>query len=237
MKLRHLTQGLLAAAMAVSLLGCGMSSPQTGASLNGGTTNRVVAESIPSTSQLDRLAAASPDRLIENAPSEPGFDGIWPKPPADDLGNFGKVDESLWRGARPTEKGMDMLLAKGCKTIVNFENDKKVVEQEKAWAEARGIKFVSIPLSIITPPKLENVNKFLSIANDPAARPVYFHCMQGRDRTGTAAFAYRISHDGWSYDKAYEEMKSYKFHTYLLGLRGFLVWYAKTQAPATAPAI
>ncbi|MNX96991.1 hypothetical protein D3C86_1293370 [compost metagenome] len=129
---------------------------------------------------------------------------------------------------------MDMLAAMGCKTIVNFENDKKVVAQEKAWAEARGIKFVSIPLSIITPPKIENINKFLTLANDPAARPLYFHCMQGRDRTGTAAFAYRISHDRWSYDKAYEEMKAYKFHTYLLGLRGFLVWYAKTQAPAAA---
>ncbi|MBO9541130.1 tyrosine-protein phosphatase [bacterium] len=234
MKLRHWTQGLLTAAMAVSLVGCGMASPQQGGALSGASSNRVVAESVPSAAALERLAAASPDRLIDNAPLEPGAEGIWPKPPAEDLGNLGKLEPNLWRGARPTEKGMDMLLAMGCKTIVNFENDKKVVAQEKAWAEARGIKFVSIPLSIITPPKLENINKFLTLANDPSARPLYFHCMQGRDRTGTAAFAYRISHDGWSYDKAYEEMKAYKFHTYLLGLRGFLVWYAKTQAPAAA---
>lgn len=237
MKLRHWTQGLLAAATAASLLGCGLASPQAGTGLGASTGSRVVAESIPSAAALERLAAASPDRLIDNAPLEPGAEALWPKPPAEDLGNLGKVEPTLWRGARPTEKGIDTLKAMGCKTIVNFENDKKVVAQEKAWAEARGIAFVSIPLSVVTPPKLEHVNRFLEIANDPAARPLYFHCMQGRDRTGTAAFAYRISHDRWSYDQAYAEMKSYKFHTYLLGLRGFLVWYAKTQAPAAAAAL
>ena len=67
---------------------------------------------------------------------------------------------------------------------------------------------------------------------DPAARPLYFHCMQGRDRTGTAAFTYRVRHDGWNFDQAYTEMKGFHFHTYLLGLQAFIRLYAKHHPAA-----
>lgn len=224
---------LTAFALALLLSGCGASVPQGRQDL-AATARASSVETVPSASDLKRLELRSPDYLVEDAAAEPGSEGLWPKPPAEDLGNFGKVDDTLWRGARPTEKGLAQLKSQGVKTIVNFENDKKVVEAEAAWCKANGVKFVSIPLSIITPPKLDKINQFLTLANDPAARPLYFHCMQGRDRTGTAAFAYRVSHDGWNYDRAYQEMVSYKFHTYLLGLRGFLVWYANTQKPTSS---
>lgn len=225
-----------AIALVLLLAGCGVSPAQRSVA----TTSRVSAQQkVPSQAELKRLEARSPDRLVEDAALEPGMEaeGLWPKPPAEDLGNFGKVDDTLWRGARPTEKGLAQLKSQGVRTVVNLENDKKAVKAEEAWCQANGVTFVSIPLSVITPPKLEKINQFLDLANDPAARPLYFHCMQGRDRTGTAAFAYRVSHDGWDYHKAYDEMVSYHFHTYLLGLRGFLVWYAHSQhAGSTAAA-
>lgn len=224
---------LTALSLVLLLAGCGTAAPQVRTTAG---TQVAASQKAPSATELKRLEARSPDYLVEEAAPETSLEaeGLWPKPPAEDLGNFAKVEETLWRGARPTEKGLLQLKSRGVKTLVNFENDKKVVESEAAWCKANGIKFVSIPLSIITPPKLEKINQFLALANDPAARPLYFHCMQGRDRTGTAAFAYRISHDGWDYDRAYQEMVSYGFHTYLVGLRGFLVWYAKTQKPAPA---
>lgn len=221
---------LIPFAISAVLAGCGVSSPQ-GSTLNTApTASTYAAESVPTASELERLAKASPDRLIKNAPAEPGSNAIWPKPPKEDLGNFGKVEDTLWRGARPSDKGLEKLKAMGVKTIVNFENSEEAVSHEKAWAEANGVNFVSIPLSVVTPPKMENIKNFLKLAEDPTNRPLYFHCMQGRDRTGTAAFAYRISHDGWKYEKAYAEMKSYHFHTYLAGLRAFLVWYAASAA-------
>jgi|GEM_PF-576101 cardiolipin synthase len=188
----------------------------------------------PSEADLRRLESSSPDGLVAEAPPEPGYQAeqLGFNPPPEDLGNFGKVDDTLWRGARPTDKGLQKLVAMGVKTIVNLENDKASVEHEQAWARAHGVNFVSIPLSVITPPKLEKIKTFVSLAEDPKNRPLYFHCMQGRDRTGTGAFCYRIGHDGWTYDRAYREMVTYHFHTYLLGLRGFLAWYARTQAPA-----
>lgn len=213
------------------LTGCGVA---TSPSVSLSTQQGVVTSNSDglSAAELKVLEARSPDRLIENAPEEPGMK-FWPKPPSDDLGNQGQLEATLWRGARPTEEGMRQLAAKGTKLIVNLENDKKVVQQEEAWAKKYGIRFVNIPLSIITPPSQAKVDQFLALATDPQNRPLYFHCMQGRDRTGTMAFVYRVHEQGWNYDRAYQEMVQYKFHTYLLGLRYFLIRYAKHHA-ATA---
>jgi protein tyrosine/serine phosphatase len=171
----------------------------------------------------EKLSAAAPDEPIEAM-------GLFPKPATGDLENFGKLESTLYRGARPTEKGIQQLANMGVHLIVNLENQEKPVLQEKTWAQKYGIRFVNIPLSIITPPSESSVTRFLSLASDPANRPMYFHCMQGRDRTGCMAFCYRLSKQGWAYDSAYQEMVDYHFHTYLLGLRYFLKKYSHDLA-------
>jgi hypothetical protein len=180
--------------------------------------------------QIRALEAASPDHLIENAPAEPGMKAEswlpWPKPPVGDLPNFGRVNDTLFRGARPTDKGLEQLVGMGVKVIVDFENDKAAVEHEQTWCASHGVVFHSIALSVITPPKQEKIDEFLKYAEDGTRGPLYFHCMQGRDRTGTAAFCYRIHHDHFSFKQSYAEMKSFSFHTYLLGLQWYIRHYA-----------
>ncbi|MDB5100537.1 MAG: hypothetical protein JWM80_4958 [Cyanobacteria bacterium RYN_339] len=215
------TMRLSSLVLLAALAGCGTSPALTAARATTGTPT--VQEAVPSDTELKALEAASPDELIENAPTEPGMaKGIWPHPPAEDLGNFGKVNDTLFRGARPTDKGLEQLQAMGVRTIVNFENDKQAVAHEAAWCMAHGIAFHAIPLSVITPPKQAKVDEWLKFADDTSVQPLYFHCMQGRDRTGTAALTYRIRHDKWTFDKAYSEMKAYHFHTYLLGLQFYI---------------
>ena len=60
-------------------------------------------------------------------------------------------------------------------------------------------------------PKTAELTEFLSIVNDPANQPVYVHCVGGRHRTGVMTAAYRMTHDGWSSDQAFAEMKRYRF--------------------------
>jgi hypothetical protein len=62
----------------------------------------------------------------------------------------------------------------------------------------------------IVPTKAQ-LAQFLAIVNDPAAQPVYVHCVGGRHRTGVMTAAYRMTHEGWTGDKAFQEMKQYKF--------------------------
>ena len=52
---------------------------------------------------------------------------------------------------------------------------------------------------------------FLQLVNDPANQPVYVHCAGGRHRTGVMTAVYRMTSDGWTADRAFKEMKDYKF--------------------------
>lgn len=47
---------------------------------------------------------------------------------------------------------------------------------------------------------------------------VLIHCTHGQDRTGLVIGRYRVLHDGWSKDAAYDEMIKYGFHPELHGL-------------------
>ena len=53
--------------------------------------------------------------------------------------------------------------------------------------------------------------------NDPNNWPVYVHCKGGRHRTGALTAVYRITHDNWTADKAWEEMKEFEFNHGLFG--------------------
>jgi hypothetical protein len=48
---------------------------------------------------------------------------------------------------------------------------------------------------------------------------VLIHCKNGWDRTGLLVGMYRVIYDGWTTDKAYEEMRRLGFHPELRGLR------------------
>lgn len=224
---------VLVALTALLLAGCGSQPlPYSAIAAQGMPAQAFAAASTPSAEQLKQMVFTDPAALSDKPePGDPDVtdnDGcFWPCPPAGDLGNFGQVDAHIYRGARPTQVGLAKLKALGVKLVVDLENGKGEVQQESAWCKAAGLSFVSIPLSVITPPKLSMINEFLTLANDSASTPLYVHCMQGRDRTGTAVFCYRISHDHWTFSRAYAEMKQYHFHTFLLGLQYFIREYAK----------
>ena len=49
----------------------------------------------------------------------------------------------------------------------------------------------------------------------------YVHCEHGQDRTGLTIGIYRVQHDGWTKEKAYNEMIAHGFHKSLHGLDDF----------------
>ncbi len=195
----------------------------------------------------ERVSAVSADavgvdeRLVDGGVDEPEPEvdaWLYGRPPQGDLSNFGQMEATLFRGARPTEAGLRQLKERGVQTIINIENAKAPVEKERAWAQANGVRFVSFPMNPVTPPRVETVRKILTVMSDPALRPLYVHCKYGRDRTGLVAYSYRISHDGWTPAQAEEELNRYGFRKYLLGLKGFMIWYGRNGAKnLAAPAL
>jgi protein tyrosine/serine phosphatase len=125
------------------------------------------------------------------------------------ISNFGRINENLYRGAQPREKDYAMLAAAGIKTVIDLQKDGEAREQ--ALVEAAGMRFYRIGLSDKSWPSPTDAARFLSLVNDPANQPVFFHCHGGRHRAGAMTAIYRITHDGWTADRAYAEMKQYDF--------------------------
>jgi len=73
------------------------------------------------------------------------------------------------------------------------------------------MKYVQIPMTTHTPPTAAQVSQFLGIVDDPASAPVFVHCVGGRHRTGVMTASYRMTNAGWTAERAFSEMKQYKF--------------------------
>jgi protein tyrosine/serine phosphatase len=123
--------------------------------------------------------------------------------------NFGKLNDNYYRGSQPTVGQFDELKRLGIKTIVDLRIDS--IDGVSEQARKAGLQYVNIPLTTKRPATDDQTARFLNLVNDPANWPVFVHCKGGRHRTGEMTAIYRITHDGWSGDKAYEEMKKYDF--------------------------
>ena len=126
------------------------------------------------------------------------------------IDNFGRVDPTYFRGAQPEGRDYADLATLGVKTIINLTSD-DAQANEQAMAGQAGLKYFQIPMTTHEPPTAAKLAEFMSIVNDPARQPVYVHCVGGRHRTGVMTAAYRITQDGWTADRAFQEMKQYKF--------------------------
>jgi protein tyrosine/serine phosphatase len=129
--------------------------------------------------------------------------------------NFGKVNEDYYRGSQPNKTQVQALKAMGVKTIIDLRKD--FVPEERQWANETGLNYFNIPLKSHQRASKTNAEYFLKLVNDPANAPVYVHCKGGKHRTGALTAVYRISHDGWTADQAWEEMKKYDFNDNIFG--------------------
>ena len=125
--------------------------------------------------------------------------------------NFGQMDDHFYRGAQPKDDEYKELADLGVKAVIDLRDDP--MPYAKSAVEAVKMRYVSIPMSDKDYPKDADVEAFLKTTNDEGNWPFYVHCAGGRHRTGLMGAMYRFNHDGWDYNKAYEEMKNYDFYT------------------------
>jgi protein tyrosine/serine phosphatase len=125
------------------------------------------------------------------------------------IDNFGQTNDHYYRGAQPRSRDYSDLAALGVKTVIDLTKDGR--DDESGFVQRAGMKFYRIPLTTSEAPAPAKVAQFLKIVNDPANWPVYVHCQGGRHRTGVMTAVYRMTQDGWTADRAYQEMKQYRF--------------------------
>jgi len=126
------------------------------------------------------------------------------------IDNFGRIDDTYYRGAQPKGRDYADLAALGVKTVIDLQADGDNADEAKLVA-ASGMRFYRIGMTPRVAPTAEQLATFLRIVNDPAQQPVYVHCAGGRHRTGVMTAVYRMEEDSWSADQAFKEMKKYDF--------------------------
>jgi protein tyrosine/serine phosphatase len=148
------------------------------------------------------------------------------------IDNFGKVDDHYYRGAVPAPRDYPDLAALGVKTVIDLRREGRA--DEASLVQQAGMKFYRIPLTTTGRPSKSAIAQFLKIVNDPANQPVYVHCEEGRHRTGAMTAVYRMTMDGWTPDRAYQEMKQFKFEGFPAHpvLKRFVFDYAAQLATA-----
>jgi len=121
----------------------------------------------------------------------------------------------------------------GIRTIVDLraeETAPRGSETESDWAAKQGLRYFNFGAKIISMEELEErVANFLAVATTPECQPVLVNCHHGRTRTGVCVAMYRITQQGWSADKAFDEMISFglfpsdreEYRKFLLGHANF----------------
>jgi protein tyrosine/serine phosphatase len=150
--------------------------------------------------------------------------------PVPSIDNFGTVNERYYRGAQPEGRAYTDLAAAGVKLVIDLQEDGD--RSEPALVERAGMKYVRIPMNTRIAPTSEQVTTFLQLVNDPANQPVYVHCAGGRHRTGVMTAVYRMTLEGWTADRAFKEMKQYRFGADFLHPEFKRYVYAYRPAPA-----
>jgi len=143
--------------------------------------------------------------------------------------NFHQVNEHIYRGGQPTDEGWTSLADLGIKTVIDLRREgegEHSTGAEKQAVETAGMRYLSVPMNGIVAPEEEDVAKVLAVLN--SNQPVFVHCKEGKDRTGTVIACYRMGHDGWQTRAALKEAESYGMHWFEIGMKQYIRNY---QAP------
>jgi protein tyrosine phosphatase (PTP) superfamily phosphohydrolase (DUF442 family) len=127
--------------------------------------------------------------------------------PRRDLPNFQKVSDDLYRSAQPTVRGLRDLKALGLRTVISLRSFHPHIHEIKNI----GLQYENIWIKSWSP-KEAQITKFLQVATDDRRTPVLVHCQYGADRTGAMCAVYRIAVQGWTKERALQEMMEVGVH-------------------------
>ncbi len=142
---------------------------------------------------------------------------------------FHQVTPKLYRGGQPSDRGYERLRQIGIKTVVNLRSE----YDDRTKVEALGLQYVYFPLEATKPVSRETIQAFLDTVNNPTKQPVFVHCLRGVDRTGVMIAIYRVSAQGWSAERAYDEAREIGMRWWYLGPRRQLFEFAEQSRRAS----
>ena len=148
---------------------------------------------------------------------------------------FHRVDENYFRGSQPARGGMSTLARLGVKTIVDLRSIYDHTDDVREAAEASGLAYEWIPMSVWNPPTDEEASRFVAFVTDTSKGPFFVFCADGLNRTGEMTAIYRVARSKWTVEQALEEADRLGFNPYYYTLRSYVWDYARKFNPSAVP--
>jgi protein tyrosine/serine phosphatase len=148
---------------------------------------------------------------------------------------FHRVDENYFRGSQPARGGMSTLKRLGAKTIVDLRSIYDHTNDVREAAEASGLAYEWIPMSVWNPPTDEEASRFVAFVTDISKGPFFVFCADGLNRTGEMTAIYRVARSNWTVEQALEEADRLGFNPYYYTLRSYVWDYARKFNPSAVP--
>jgi protein tyrosine/serine phosphatase len=147
-----------------------------------------------------------------------------------DLPNFYRVNDVLYRGGQPSDDGFKRLAQLGIKTVLDLRDDGERAQAEELKARSAGLKYLNMPMGGFLKPNDKRVAEVMSILSSAEHQPVFVHCQRGSDRTGTIIAIYRIDYDGWTSKDAKEEAKRFGLGFWQIRMRDYISDYNRNKS-------
>ena len=148
---------------------------------------------------------------------------------------FHRVDENYVRGSQPLRGGIGTLTRLEVKTLVDLRSIYDHTDDVKDAAEAAGLGYEWVPMSVWNPPTDEEANRFVSLVTDTTRGPFFVFCADGLNRIGEMTAIYRVAHSNWSVEKALDEADERGFNPYYYTLRNYVWDYARKFRSSAVP--
>jgi tyrosine-protein phosphatase SIW14 len=142
-----------------------------------------------------------------------------------ELPNFYKVNDRLYRGAQPKKDGLKRLASLGIKSILNLRIEDETSLAEQREAKELGLNYYALPMGGLSRPTDEQVAKALSIINNPENGVVFVHCKHGADRTGVVIACYRMLEEKQTVEQVREEAEKYGMSWVQVGMKRYISDY------------
>jgi protein tyrosine phosphatase (PTP) superfamily phosphohydrolase (DUF442 family) len=129
--------------------------------------------------------------------------------------SFHQAFPGVFVGCRPKKQAdFDALRQNGIRTIISYESFTWHVAPERRKAQRNNIAFVNVPV-FASPlgPSERSIEQALRTLNDNSLRPVYVHCLYGRDRTAMILGLYEVYYQGTAPETAWRQMISSGYQT------------------------
>lgn len=142
------------------------------------------------------------------------------KPPT----HFLKVADSLYRSGQPYEDNWDFVKVAGIGSVLKLNDLGTGADYAECQARGIGLVIITIPDEIAQtelphPEVLDEIDRTID-----AGGPWLVHCTEGVDRTGIVIARWRVRHQGWTKDDAFNEWNRLGSHRYAGLVKAWNEW-------------